>query len=135
MVRASEEVALAFDYADEVITLGAEPDRVLAELAAHRIDLVSVDTPMPFNVDLKACNQLNWRRFVQSRSVFDFNCSEQSRVTDQLVLSGLNPQDRAEYERSLASMSPADEGTEKVRQLHRPKPTKDSLTDAFNLQR
>jgi hypothetical protein len=65
---------------------------------------------------------------VKSKAEFE------SRVTDQLVLSGLNPQDRAEYEKSLASMSPPDEGTEKVRQLRRPKPTKDSLTDAFNLQ-
>jgi LysR family transcriptional activator of nhaA len=47
-----------------MITLGAELDRVLADLVVHRIDLVIADTPMPSNVDLKACSQLNWRRFV-----------------------------------------------------------------------
>ncbi|MFZ1900783.1 MAG: hypothetical protein WAU35_09845 [Azonexus sp.] len=64
MVRASEAVKLAFEYADEVITPGVELDRVVAELAMHRIDLVIADTPMPSNVDLRACSQLNWRRFV-----------------------------------------------------------------------
>ncbi|MFY9722203.1 MAG: hypothetical protein WCF11_08990 [Azonexus sp.] len=64
MVRASEAVKLAFEYADEVITPGVELDRVVAELAMHRIDLVIADTPMPSNADLRACSQLNWRRFV-----------------------------------------------------------------------
>ncbi|MGA7479922.1 MAG: hypothetical protein WBW07_13400 [Azonexus sp.] len=47
-----------------MITPGVELDRVVAELAMHRIDLVIADTPMPSNVDLRACSQLNWRRFV-----------------------------------------------------------------------
>jgi len=64
VVRASEAVKLAFEYADEVITPGVELDRVVAELAMHRIDLVIADTPMPSNADLRACSQLNWRRFV-----------------------------------------------------------------------
>jgi Na+(H+)/acetate symporter ActP len=55
VVRVSEAVKLAFEYADEVITPGAELDRVLAELAVHRIDLAIADTLMPSNVDLRAC--------------------------------------------------------------------------------
>jgi len=55
---------VAFEYADEVITPGVDLDRVVAELAVRRIDLVIADTPMPSNVDLRACSQLNWRRFV-----------------------------------------------------------------------
>jgi len=47
-----------------VITLGVELDRVLAELAMQRIDLVIADTPIPSNVDLRAYSQLNWWRFV-----------------------------------------------------------------------
>jgi hypothetical protein len=64
VVRASEAVKLAFEYADEVIAPGVEIDRVVAELAVHRIDLAIADTLMPSNVDLRACSQLNWRRFV-----------------------------------------------------------------------
>jgi hypothetical protein len=74
VLLATEAVKLAFEYADEMIMLGAELDQVLAELALHRIDLVISDTPMPSNIDVKAYSQLNWWRFVYSRSVFDYIC-------------------------------------------------------------
>lgn len=55
----------------------------------------------------------------------------QSRLTDELIKSGLSPEDRMEYEKSLVS-SVAEQSKGNVRSLPRPKASKTSLEDAFN---